>query len=65
MTKDGSSKTFDIIWLRWKTNNEEMILGFFYAPGAHQPERVREKFYDELRRGIDKRRGVKMYLMGD
>ena len=36
MTKDESSKTFDILWLRWKTNDEESIFGFFYAPGAHQ-----------------------------
>ena len=65
MTKDGSSKTFDILWLRRKTNNEESILGFFYAPGAHQPEILREKFYDELRRGIDKHKGKNIYLMGD
>ena len=65
ITKDGSSKTFDIIWLRKKTSIEEIIFGFFYAPGAHHTERTREKFYDELRQGIDKYAGKKIHLMGD
>ena len=65
ITKDKSSKTFDIQWLRMKSTNDEIIFGFFYAPGAHQTERVREKFYDELRTGIDEYEGKKIYIMGD
>ena len=65
ITKDASSKTFDIIWLRKKTSIEEIIFGFFYAPGAHHTEKTREKFYDELRKGIDKYAGKKIHLMGD
>ena len=38
ITKDSSSKTFDILWLSNKTSIEEIIFGFFYAPGAHHTE---------------------------
>ena len=65
ITKESSSKTFDIQWIRMKSNNDEIIFGFFYAPGAHQTEKMREKFYDELRRGIDEYEGKKIYIMGD
>ena len=65
ITKAKSSKTFDIQWLRMKSNNDEIIFGFFYAHGAHQTETVREKFYDELRDGIDEFEGKKIYIMGD
>ena len=65
ITKEYSSKTFDILWLRKKTSIEEIIFGFFYAPGAHHTERTREKFYDELRKGIDKYAGKTIHLMGD
>ena len=35
ITKARSSKKFDIVWLRMKTEQEERILCFFYAPGAN------------------------------
>ena len=65
ITKEACSKAFDILWLRMKTKKEERIIGFFYAPGAHHTERMREMFYDELRIGIDKYKGKKIYLLGD
>ena len=66
ITKDSSSNTYDILWLRMKTtSNEESIFGFFYAPGAHQTEKGRELFYDELRKGIDKYKGKRIHILGD
>ena len=65
ITKDACSRAFDILWLRMKTKKEERIIGFFYAPRAHHTERTRERFYDELRKGIDKYKGERIYLLGD
>ena len=65
ITKENCSKTFDILWLRMKSNNDEIMFGFFYAPGEHKTKTLREKFYDELRRGIDKHEGKKIYILGD
>ena len=65
ITKDATSKEFDIIWIRMKNKKDERIFGFFYAPGAHKDECIRERFYDELRRGVDSYRGKKVYLLGD
>ena len=65
ITKDAGNKEFDILWIRMKTKKEECIFGFFYAPGAHKEESTRERFYDELRRGVDRYKGKRIYLMGD
>ena len=65
ITKAASSKEFDILWIRMKTKKEERIFGFFYAPGAHKEESTRERFYDELRRGVDGYSDRRVYLMGD
>ena len=65
ITKANGSKTFDILWLRMKTRKDEIIFGFFYAPGAHQSEKLREKFYDELGKGIHEYEEKKIYIMGD
>ena len=59
------SKVFDIFWLRMKNPSEENIFCFFYAPGSHHEEKLREQFYDELRKGIDKFKGKKIYMLGD
>ena len=37
-----------------KISKEEIIIGFFYAPGGHQTEERRVMFYDKLRKGIDR-----------
>ena len=66
ISKDSSSASYDILWIRWKTTKQERIICFFYAPGDHHKERIRQEFYDELRRGVDKHpKAVKMYMMGD
>ena len=65
ITKDLSSKRFDILWLRFQSKTFECMLGFFYAPGANHSEKIREDFYDELRKGIDKYNDKQIYLMGD
>ena len=65
ITKARSSKKFDIIWLRMGTSIDEILICFFYAPGVHHEEDRREEFYDELRKGVDKYRDKKIFLMGD
>ena len=65
ISKEASSKTYDIVWIRMTTRKEERIFGFFYAPGAHIDERTREGFYDELRKGVKRHEGKKICLMGD
>ena len=65
ITKEASSKNFDIVWIRMKTSKKERIFGFFYAPGAHVDEKTRESFYDELRTGIERHQGKSIFLMGD
>ena len=54
VTKDQFSKEFDIIWIRLKNRIGDKILCFFYAPGENHPIIIRTKFYDELRRGLEK-----------
>ena len=65
ISKEASSKKYDIIWIRMTTREEVRIFGFFYAPGAHIDERTREGFYDELRKGVKRHEGKKICLMGD
>ena len=65
ISKEASSKNYDIVWIRMTTRGEERIFGFFYAPGAHTDERTREGFYDELRKGVKRHEGKKIYLLGD
>ena len=65
ITKGRCSKKFDIVWLRMKTKQEERVFCFFYAPGVNHKEKCREEFYDELRKGAEKYKHKKMYLMGD
>ena len=48
-----------------KNSQDECIFAFFYAPGANHDEKKREEFYDELRKGIDRYKENKIYLMGD
>ena len=54
ITKEKSSKRFDILWIRMKSPLEENIFCFFYASGLNHEEGTREMFYDELRKGVDK-----------
>ena len=65
ITKTQSSKRFDIMWLRIRTSIDELIVGFFYAPGIQHEAKCREEFYDELRMGVDKYKEMKILLMGD
>ena len=66
LSKDNSSKTYDIIWIRWKTCEKERILCFFYSPGSHHEEVKREKFYDDLRDGMDNYlKNTTVYMIGD
>ena len=65
ITKEASSKKFDILWIRMKYSKEERIFGFYYAPGAHIDEETRESFYDELRSGVERHKGKSIFLMGD
>ena len=48
ISKVYSSRLFDIIWLRLVTNTVTIYICFFYAPGAHHEEILREKFYNTL-----------------
>ena len=66
ISNDSSSAAYDILWIRWKSTKQEKIFCFFYAPGEHHKERIRQEFYDELRSGLDKYpRNVTVYMMGD
>ena len=65
ITKEHTSNKYDIIWLRMKNSQDECIFAFFYAPGANHDEKKREEFYDELRKGIDRYKENKIYLLGD
>ena len=67
ITKEKSSKRFDILWIRMKAPLEENIFCFFYAPGVNHGEGAREMFYDELRKGVDKFAKEKktIFLLGD
>ena len=67
LTKDRGSKKFDIVWIRIKIKSEDIILGFFYAPGMNHDEGTRAAFYDELRKGIDTytKENKRIYLLGD
>ena len=67
ITKDKGSKKFDILWIRMKIQSEDIIMGFFYAPGMNHDEGTRVAFYDELRIGIDTyiKENKRIYLMGD
>ena len=65
ITKAGSSKRFDIIWLRMKNSTSEKIICFFYTLGVNHKEECREELYEELRKGIDKYKDKKIFLMGD
>ena len=64
ISKQSSSKKYDILWLRMKSSQDESIFGFFYAPGVSHDEKCREEFWDELRNKVDEYKDKKIYLMG-
>ena len=67
ITREKSSKRFDILWIRMKSPQEENVFCFFYCPGISHEEETREMFYDELRNGVDKfaREKKTIFLLGD
>ena len=67
ITKLKSSIKLDILWTRLKSPCEEIIMGFFYAPGVNHVEEIRMEFCDELRKGVDTymKENKRIYLMGD
>ena len=65
VTKERSSKKFDILWIRMKSSQDERVFAFFYAPGVNHNEKCREEFYDELRKGVEQYKDKQIYLMGD
>ena len=66
ISKVYSSKIFDIIWIRLVTKHNPLYFCFFYAPGAHCPEEVRDTFYKTLSESFSKvtEKGNK-YILGD
>ena len=61
-----SSKKYDIVWMRVKTNKNPVFCCFFYAPGSHHPLEVRTKYYDEFSATFSEFAPFgKVYLMGD
>ena len=66
LSKDLSSKIFDILWLKLKNDVRDEAYCFFYAPGQHHPEKMRMELYDELRSGFERYSiDVKIFLLGD
>ena len=44
ITKQSSSKKYDILWLRMNSSEEDNIFGFFYAPGITTKKNVGKIF---------------------
>ena len=66
ISKDHTSKRFDILWLKFKNDFRDEVYCFFYAPGQHHPEKMRMELYDELRSGFERYSiDVKIFLLGD
>ena len=57
---------FDLIWVRFTSGGEDVFLCFFYAPGDHLPEEVREEFFDTMSQTFSKfvSRG-RIFMLGD
>ena len=51
LSKDKASKKFDLVWIKFRNNDDLLIFCFFYAPGDHKPIEERTAFYDEMRAG--------------